>query len=253
MLTVSAILILIFISFIAGFVDSIAGGGGLLMLPSLLLSGIPPHLALGTNKFVSTLGTSVSVWNFYRKGKIILKIALIGLIFMLIGGAIGSKLALMLDPNILGKILIAMLPIGMFATLIKKKSTHLFQNLSPSALYIKLPTIATILGIYDGFFGPGTGSFIILAFFIILNMSLVQASAHAKVLNLGSNLGALFFFLLSGKVWFLLGLPLALANMAGNYIGSHMAIKKGDGIVQKVLIAVWALLFLTLAWKYLKS
>ncbi len=242
---------LIGVSFIAGFVDSIAGGGGLLMIPAILLSGIPAHVALGTNKLVSSLGTSVSVWNFCRQGKVMFRLAAIGMFFMLIGGVFGAQLALFLDSSTLGRVLIWMLPLGMAATLIKKKTKTTSHDLNWVDFFVKLPMIGLVIGVYDGFFGPGTGSFLILAFFLVMHLGLVQASAHAKVLNLGSNLGALLSFLLSGKVWFLLALPLGLANMAGNFMGSQLMMKRGDGLVRVVLIGVWVVLFITLIGRYL--
>jgi uncharacterized protein len=253
MIATSVVLVLTGVSFVAGFVDSIAGGGGLLMIPTILLAGIPAHMALGTNKLASSLGTGVSVWNFCRQGKVMFKLAAVGMAFMIIGGVFGSQLALMLDSAILGKVLIWMLPFGMVATLIKKKTKTAVHELTRTDLLVKLPIIGLFMGVYDGFFGPGTGSFLILAFFLVMHLGFVQASAHAKVLNLGSNLGALLSFVLSGKVWFLLALPLGMANMAGNYVGSRLVIKRGDGVVRFVLVGVWVVLFVTLASRYLLS
>ena len=121
MVSLHAFLGLLGAAFSAGFVDSIAGGGGLIMLPALLLAGVAPHMALGTNKLNSSLGTSVAVWNFFRKGKLMFPLILIGMGFMLAGGWMGSQLAMQLSDEALAKVLIALLPIGIIATLVRRR------------------------------------------------------------------------------------------------------------------------------------
>ncbi len=246
-----ALLGLLGVSFCAGFIDSIAGGGGLLMVPSLLLAGLPPHLALGTNKLNSTLGTSVAVWNFYRKGKLLLPLILIGIGFTLCGGWIGSQLALSLSSILLAKVLVFMLPIGMAALFLKRSDTKAFTSFKKKDKWLKIPLICFSLGIYDGFFGPGTGSFLALSFYIVLRLGLVESTANAKIFNLASNLGALMGFIVSGKVIYALGFPLAVMGMVGNYLGSHWVIKNGEKIVKKCLFGVLILLMATLVVRYL--
>lgn len=238
-------------AFSAGFVDSIAGGGGLIMLPALLLSGLPPKLALGTNKLNSTLGTSMAVWNFYRKGKLMFPLILVGMGFMISGGVLGSRLALSLNEAILAKVIIAMLPIGIIATMMRKKTVIHKNHLTPHDKWLKIPLICLVIGTYDGFFGPGAGSFLAIAFYFFLHLNLIEATANAKVFNLLSNFGALVSFILGGKVIYALGLPLAGMGMLGNYVGSHMVMKKGDGIIKLCLIGVLVLLLTTLIVKYI--
>jgi uncharacterized membrane protein YfcA len=237
-------------AFLGGLIDSIAGGGGLVVLPVMLLAGMSPKFALGTNKLNSTLGTGVAVWNFYKNGKLLFPLIATGLAFMLFGGFLGAQLALTLSDALLAKVMIGMLPIGIVATLIKKKNSHVNEGLSDSDKWIKTPLICLILGMYDGFFGPGTGSFLALSFYIFLHLNLIQATANAKVFNFLSNLSALASFIVSKKVIFSIGIPMAILGMAGNYIGSSLAIRKGDGLIRWCLSGVLLLLLGTLVWKY---
>lgn len=244
------IIILASISFIAGFIDSIAGGGGLLMIPSYLLAGLPPHIALGTNKFVATIGTGSAVFNFIRKGKISYKIILAGILFALSGAYIGSKVILHFDQNLVGKIIVFLLPLGIIATLYPKKSATKKNSVSKNDLYVKTPLICLITGFYDGFFGPGTGAFLALAFYIFLKLNLIEATANAKVFNFLSNFGSLIAFIISGKILYIMALPLVVTNVLGNYLGSHLAIKKGEKFIKFFLIIVMLILLATLVYKF---
>jgi len=244
------IVLLSTICFVAGFIDSIAGGGGLLTIPAYLLAGIPPQYALGTNKFVATLGTSIATANFIHKKKVVLKIVLAGIVFTLSGSFIGSRLILSFNPEIVGKIIVFLLPVGVIATLLPKRNNSRNHDLSKIDYYFKIPLIAFVIGFYDGFFGPGTGSFLALSFYVFLKLNLVEATANAKVFNFLSNISALVVYIIGGKVFYLLGIPLAIANMTGNYLGSHLAIKKGDKVIKFFLILVLIILSGTLIWQY---
>ena len=238
------------VAFSAGFIDSIAGGGGLLMVPALLMAGLPPQLALGTNKFSSTLGTSMAVANFIHRKKVVFKIVGIGLFFTLLGGFLGGKAILALDPSTVGKVIVGLLPVGIAAVLVPKKNSVSKPPAQGRELWVIVPLICLILGFYDGFFGPGAGSFLALGFHFLLRLDLVQSTANAKVFNFLSNLSALTAFLMAGKVIFSIGLPMAVCAMGGNYIGSHLAIKKGDRFIRFCLIGVLFLLLISLAAKY---
>ena len=247
---ISAVLLFI-ISFIAGFVDSIAGGGGLLMLPSLLIAGLQPQFALGTNKFLSSSGTSVAVLNFARKKKVAFQLALSGIIFALIGGFIGSRAVLLINQQTLGKIIIFLLPIAALVTLYPKKNAERKEILSKKDLLFKVPIICLAVGFYDGFFGPGTGSFLAILFYAVIGLGLIEATANAKMINLATNLGALISFMIAGKVIYLLAIPLALSNMAGNYLGSHTVLTRGEKVIKVFLAVVLAILLITLIWRYI--
>jgi len=220
----AAIIILITVSFIAGFIDSIAGGGGLLLIPALLFANIPPQMALGTNKFAATLGTAVALINFVRNKQVVWKIISIGILFSFVGSWLGSKAILIFSNDVAGKIIIFLLPIGILITLIPKKERTSEEDFPIEGLKIKVPLVCFPIGFYDGFFGPGTGSFLIMFFYLLLGMNLVKASGTSKVFNLASCVSALIVFSINSQVLFSFGIPLAIANIAGNYVGSSLAI-----------------------------
>jgi uncharacterized membrane protein YfcA len=239
-------------SFLAAFIDSIAGGGGLILLPSLLVAGIPPQLALGTNKFAAMFGTGTALSNFIRNKKVIWKIAFIGIAFSLVGSALGAKAILLFNQETIAKIIMALLPITAIVTFIPKKQLKTKEtSFSKANLFFHVPFICLTIGFYDGFFGPGTGSFLIFFFYVFLGLHLVNSSAVSKVFNFSSNIGAFIAFAVAGKVLYTVGIPIAVANIAGGFLGSHLAIRKGQKLVKFFLIMAFIILFITLAVKYL--
>jgi uncharacterized membrane protein YfcA len=244
------VLLLCGAAFAAGFIDSIAGGGGLLLVPSLLLAGVPPHMALGTNKFASSLGTSTAIFNFIRSGLVLWRVAGAGILFALVGSFAGSRAVLEMAPEPLGRLIALVLPLAIFATLSPKKGRYHATEFSRRDLWVKTPAICFAIGFYDGFLGPGTGSFLILAFHAFLKIDLVHASATAKIFNFASNIGAFAVFALAGSVDWRIGLPLAGANILGNWLGSRLAIRKGGGLVRKLLAVSLSILLASLIWKY---
>lgn len=246
--------ILIFASFFAGFIDSIAGGGGFILVPALMLGGLPPQAAIATNKVPAVFGTATAAYNFIRSKKVIWHIAIIGLIFALLGGAVGSKLNQGISPDLLNKIVLMILPVAAIVTFIPKKNIK--QNVSSftkKELYIATPFITFILGIYDGFIGPGMGTFLIIAFYSILGMDMVNSSAVAKIVNFASGLGSLVMYLKAGAVIMAIGIPLLIANVLGSYIGSKLAIKKGQSFVKMILIVVFIIMFISLTIKIIND
>ena len=246
MLTTTVFVVAVGAAFSGGFIDAIAGGGGLIVLPALLMTNLPPHLCLSVNKFSACLGTGFALGNFARSGLIVWPIALTGILFSLLGAHLGSRLTLIIPQEFLGKILIFLLPVAFIITLIRPE-----QHNDPVS-FRKLPTIllCTAIGIYDGFFGPGTGSFLILGFYTILKLPLLQASATAKVLNFASNFSSTITFLIFGSILWPLALPMALASILGNVMGSRLAIHRGSRIVQRFLMVSLGILMVTLIWKY---
>ena len=236
---------------LGGFIDAIAGGGGLITLPALLLTGVPPHYALGVNKCSACLGTATALGNFARRGLVLWRLAFAGLAFSLLGSWLGALLTLHISNEILGKILVMLLPVGMCATLLPPRrqaaSTAVAQGWR---LHFLAPLVCLGIGLYDGFFGPGTGSFLILAFHWILRVGLLEASATAKVLNLASNVGSLVTFAWNGCVLWSLALPMAAGCMAGNWLGSRLAIRTGAKAVRRFLMISLGLLLLTLIWRH---
>ncbi len=234
-----------------GFIDAIAGGGGLIMVPALLISGIPPHLALGTNKVSASMGTFIAVCTFAKSRLVIWRLALSGMAFMLIGSWLGTLLTFQLSSAYLGKIMVALLPFAMLVTILPKKERLNQQPvLSGTRYWLLMPLIFLSIGAYDGFFGPGTGSFLILALHWILSVGLIKASATAKVLNLCSNLGAAVSFIWHGSVHWPLATLMTVCCMLGNWLGSRMAIRIGERAVRRFLLVSLGLLLITLVYQY---
>ncbi len=247
------IIILCAIAFmVAGFIDSIAGGGGLITLPSLMLLNIPPHVVLGTNKFACSLGSLSAIWPFLRKKLIVLHLVPVGFMASFLGGAFGSWLALQVEPALLGKIMAFLLPLGLLCSFFtnKKNEKQTDFELSPTKQCLYVGLIGLGIGTYDGFFGPATGSFFILSLNIVLGMELVQASGTTKVLNLASNLGALATFASGGVVLYALAIPCAIGSIIGNQLGAYFAIKVGVRAVRIFLYIALSLLFGTMLYKY---
>lgn len=232
--------------FLAGLVDAIGGGGGLISLPAYLLSGIPVHQAIATNKLSSTCGTSLATFQFIRKGLVNWKLALPSIVFAMIGGSLGANLNLRLESSVMETFLFFVLPVVAFIVLNPK----IFHDNEAKELVVDkklmLVTIisAFIVGVYDGLYGPGTGTFLIIAFTVFGKLSLSNANAQAKVINLSTNISSLAVYLFSGNVVVLLGLAAAVCNMAGNYLGAKLALTKGSKITRPVIILVLGLLFL---------
>lgn len=232
--------------FIAGFIDAVAGGGGLVSLPAYLFAGVPIHIAYGTNKFANCIGTCMASAKFLKSGNIKLKPALISAAGALIGSWVGAQLVLLLDEKYLQYSLIIILPIVAIFLLFNRnfgQDTDI-KEVPIRKLYILSFIIGLIIGVYDGFFGPGTGTFLVLAFTSICGFNMITASGNAKIVNLASNLAALVVYILNGKVSFMIGIPAAIFAVLGNYIGAHFAINKGSKFIKPVIILVISMLFI---------
>lgn len=245
------IVILCALVFLGGFIDSIAGGGGLITLPAYLLIGVPMHTALASNKFSSTFGTAVSTFNFLRSGKVYLKAVPISVVCALAGSSFGAYIALLTSDEVLRYVLLVLIPIIAVVVLVKKNlgQENRMHTLKPGTILLGAGVAALTIGFYDGFFGPGTGTFLILIFTIFLRFDLVMANGNAKIINLSSNLGSMITFLISGHVLFSLAIPAAIFGILGNIAGSHLAIKIGAKIIKPVLVVVLALLLATLIFR----
>lgn len=239
--------------FFAGFVDAIAGGGGLISVPAYLAAGLPPHYALGNNKFSSSIGTLFTVLTYHRKNMIDIRIALISALFALGGSFAGARTVLLIDPGFLQYILIVLIPAVTVFTLIKKdmgKHNH-SMHVSRVRAYMLSSIAAFVIGFYDGFFGPGTGAFLILFYTLALRYDFVTANANTKVVNLASNIAAIATFIVNGKVIYMIGIPAAACGVAGNLLGANIVIKKGRGIVRPVFIIVLIGLFIKIIYDLL--
>ena len=228
--------------FLASFVDGIAGGGGIISVPTYFLAGLPAHLALGTNKLSSSIGTAVSTARFIRNGYIDWKLALPSVLLALFGAHLGTRLQLSLDERYLKYMLLAVLPVVAVVVMRQRSLPEKRGTINLSLQMTIVLSASLIVGAYDGFYGPGTGTFLILIFCNLAKLDLRTASGNVKLVNLSSNIGALFTSLLNGKVFLALGLIGAVFSIAGHYIGSGLAIKDGSKIVRPVILTVLVLL-----------
>ena len=231
--------------FLAGFIDSIAGGGGLISLPAYLFVGLPMHNAIATNKFSSTFGTAISTYRFLKSGNINLKSSIASVVGALVGSYSGARLALALDEKYLKYFLIVALPIIAVFVLTRRSfgKDDTVTRLSNTKIIVYSVLSGLLMGAYDGFFGPGTGTFLILVYTGIIGFNLKTASGNAKIVNLTSNVTALITFIFSNKVIFWVGLPAALCGILGNWLGSGLAIKKGSRVIKPFILFVMILLF----------
>ena len=238
--------------FLAGLVDSIGGGGGLISLPAYLFAGLPTHMAIATNKLSSACGTSLATARFIRKGLVNLRLAVPSVIMAVAGSSLGAKLSLLVDEAALKYILLGVLPVAAFFVL----NRHLFRDDGQHSAAADRKTMivcgisAFVIGMYDGFYGPGTGTFLIIAFTVFTRMTVGSANAQAKVINLTSNITSLVVFLLNGQVLIPLGLAAAVCNMAGNWVGSGLAISKGVRIVRPVILLVLLMLLIKILFDF---
>ncbi|WP_245148558.1 sulfite exporter TauE/SafE family protein [Avibacterium paragallinarum] len=245
------VILLVIASFIAGYIDSISGGAGLILIPAFMLVGLPPQLALGQEKLVSTIGTIAAIKNLFRNNSIVWRIIPAGIISALIGAYIGAKFILFLPTQVISYVIIALLPFGLLAAFIKGKiKTEDNQTIKESLLLTFITCF--VVGFYDGFFGPGTGSLFIIALTLFNGLTLLQASATSKIFNFASNIGAFVAFILAGQMAFLIGIPMIIASLIGNHIGSLHAIKTNGEIVRKILIVTVGLMMITLLVQVLK-
>jgi len=229
--------------FLSGFIDSIAGGGGLISLPTYHIAGFSAHFALGTNKFASSIGTIFSTMRFVKNKNYNLTSAIPSILFALIGAAIGAKIAVYLDVVVLRYVLIFSIPV--IAGIVYKKKNlerRTTKNLSKVKIVVYSSVIGLVIGGYDGFFGPGTGTFLILIYTSVLGFDLLTSMGNAKLVNLASNLASLAVFIVEGKILYMIGIPAAFCAIAGHYFGSGFAIKKGQTIIRPMLLVVLALL-----------
>ena len=232
-------LILFVVAFFASLIDSIAGGGGLLTTPSMLLVGIQPLNVLATNKFQSCFGTFTSTYNYFKNGLLVDEKRKLYFLLSFLGSGIGTLLVSTI-PNETLQSVIPILLISAALFFITNKGPK--NSNANNKFLIVFNLIVFGIGFYDGFFGPGTGSFFVLSFVIIKGVNIMQATAVTKLLNFASNFAAFIIFAIQGYVIWSLGLTMAVAQIAGAYTGSKFAIKNGEKVVRPVLVVVSILL-----------
>jgi len=242
-LTSDILAVLFFGGLLAGFVDSIAGGGGLIALPVLLSVGLPPSLALGTNKFQGSFGTLSASYNFIRKGKVDLKNSWVGIVFTLVGAGAGAGLIQHLDPSFLKNLIPVLLMIVFVYTLLNKQLGFAPSDarMSQRGFFI---LFGLGLGFYDGFFGPGTGSFWTAALLVLLGYDMTRAAGTTRIMNFTSNIVALGIFIVGHNVLYRAGICMAVGQIIGARIGSTLAIRNGARFIRPLFLVV---VFLTIA------
>lgn len=239
-------------AFVAGTIDAIAGGGGLISLPALLTAGVPVGVALATNKGQSTFGTASALVHYWRAGAVDRRRAPIAFALGLSGAALGAYAVTRLRPSVLEPLVLTLLA-GVALLLAFRRNLGVTPSAvpkaSPVSWFLRAGVIAVALGFYDGFFGPGTGTFLIVASIAWLGDSMSSATANAKVVNLASNLAALTVFSAQHLVRWDIALPMALCQILGGALGARLAVRRGDRFVRGVVLIVTLALVLRLGLK----
>ncbi len=240
---------LMMVAFLAGFIDAVAGGGGLLTLPALLTAGLPPHLVLGTNKLCATFGSATASYTFYRRKLFEPRQWRFALLATAIGAALGAGLAHLIPAHWLNQ----MLPVVVFACglylLFGRAPTAPRVDQAPISQYRQWPQGLT-LGFYDGVAGPGTGAFWTVSTMLLYPLDLLKASGVARSMNFVSNGVALAVFIISGQVAWSLGIGMGIALMIGAYLGARTAITGGSKFIRPIFISIVLALSVRLAWQH---
>lgn len=224
---------------IAGFVDSIAGGGGLISLPAFLFAGLPVHTSLATNKLQATMGTTIATLRYFREGYMVKPFIAVGLPCGLIGSALGTNLALVTDDFAFRIIMLLILPVVAFYVLrTRDLSKYAADPLPLKKALIITAAIALAIGVYDGFYGPGTGTFLMLLLTALAHQSLREAAGTTKTINLTTNATSLAVFLINGAANIPLGLAAGVFSIVGNWLGAQFFSKKGSAITRPIMLVV---------------
>ena len=229
--------------FLAGFVDAISGGGGLISLPAYLMAGIPVHQAIATNKLSSSMGTTIATIRYAKAGFIKFKIAIVCVIFAFIGSSLGANLALLINDWLFKRIMLVIIPLTACYVLYPKSMKEK-EPLSNGKTILIGCVVAFGIGIYDGFYGPGTGTFLLILLTALAHMKIEDANGITKAINLSTNYAALAVYLLNGKAIILLGLLAGLFNMLGNYLGSSYFKKGGSKSTKPIMIFILVVFFI---------
>lgn len=241
-------LLLILAAFLAGFVDSIAGGGGLISVPALLLAGANPIEALATNKLQGTFGAATAAVTYARAGHVDLRGQLGMAVISAVGGALGALVAHLIPVGVLRVVMpVVLVGVALFFAL-KPGLTDAdrVERLRPGVFSV---TAVPLIAAYDGFFGPGTGSFFMLAFVMLAGYGVLKATAHTKLLNFASNIGSLAVFVPSGAMWWAVGLGMAAAQVAGAALGARLAMRVGARLIKPLLVVTSTAMAGRLLWQ----
>ena len=252
-LSVGTVVLLVLAACLAGWVDAVVGGGGLIQLPALLLvPGLAPVQALATNKLSSIMGTSVSAFVYYRRVGPDLRTAAPMALAALGGGALGATLASSLPPSVIEPIvLVALVAVAAWTVARPTLGRETKLRWGGRRHVVAAAVLGAVVGGYDGLVGPGTGTFLVIGLVALLGYGFLEASAHAKIINALTNLGALIVFAVAGAPVWRLGLLMGAGSIAGAYLGARMAVARGSGFVRAVFLVVVTGLILRLGWDVL--
>ncbi|MCE2004251.1 TSUP family transporter [Enterobacter asburiae] len=242
------IVILFFVAIFAGFIDAVAGGGGLISTPAMLILGLPPVIALGTNRLQSSIGELTSILIYKNNGKLNGEHLIKGIIAVSIGAVFGSYFVSSLPNDILYVLLPVLMVTILIYTIFSKRIRENKQSRSIISMPVFMIGMGLLLGFYNGFFGPGTGSLWVISFISLVGYTIKNASINAKPLNFSSNIISLACFIYMGQVNFVVGLVMAVGQIIGSTMGSHTVIKNGDKIVRPVFILVTSLMTLKMIY-----
>lgn len=232
----------------AGTVDAIAGGGGLISIPVLMTLGLPPQFVLGTNKLQSSIGTFIATCNYFRHGLISLKGISKGLFLCFIGASLGALAAQVINPALLGKLIIIFM-VFIFIYSVSSPKLGLQERTSKMTESAFFMLFGFFLGFYDGFFGPGVGSFWAIAMVLLLGYHLAKATAYTKLFNLESNMVALAWFIMGHHVDYKIGATMACGQIIGGRLGSYLVIKNGAKLVRPIFLTVVLITIIVMLYK----
>lgn len=236
------------LALLAGFIDAIAGGGGMISLPAYYLAGLPPAVAAGTNKLSAMMGTTLATGAYARAGKVDMQVGVPAALGALVCSALGALLMTSLPGNVVHWLVLGCIPVAAVFTLrVRKRAAKPKVHTAAAVLTLSL-TIGCGIGFYDGLVGPGTGTFLILLFLQFFAMEEVLASGTAKLVNLASNAAALVSLIATGDVLFWLGIPAGLCAMLGAAFGSRLTIRRGGAFVRGMMLVVLGLLLAKMLW-----
>lgn len=249
------LVLLCFLALIAGFIDAIAGGGGLIQLPAYFI--LMPHFStaslFGSNKFAGFSGTLMSTIQYLKKVKAEWKLIVPSLFVAGVSALAGARLVSLFDKEKLAPVIVILL-IAMLIYTVLNKSTGIEdrrEEVSKRKISWILPLSAAIIGFYDGFFGPGAGSLLMFVFISFLKYDFLHAAVHTKIFNLVTNVGALLYFVVQGEVHYDVALPVAVCNVTGSYIGAKLAISKGSGLIRVIYIMMVVVLISKIVYDYI--
>lgn len=246
MLTPAMFFIVCPLLFLSGLIDAVGGGGGLISLPAYLLAGLPYQVAMGCNKLSCSFGIVVTTARFLKKGFLDIKLAIPTVFASMLGSTIGAKVMLLIDNAFMEKLLLILLPVSALVVMLPGafRTEAKWKGKPGLSIWLKSIAVALFMGFYCGFYGPGSGTFMILAFTMLVGMSTPQANAHTKIINLTANITTLTVLLQEGNLPIVLGLAGAACHMLGSYIGSGIAARNNIKVTRSIVLFVLALLFL---------